>query len=88
MEIKEMPLSSVVPQTKENNVRTVHDLVEVKTVLVDVTDGNGERKTMFGYVAGDQVVFVPNTGTPAQGWLRDAVLKKLSSKRSDTVGSI
>lgn len=91
-ETKEMPLESGSSSaTEDGRVRVVHGIAEVKTVLIDCTDGYGKRQTLLAFITGDQVVSVPNNGTPVQGWMRDAVLKKLGIKSTtskDDVGSI
>lgn len=72
----EMPLGRGT-SSEMSGVRKVHGVAEVKTVLVDATDGNGLRTTHLAFIAGNQMVVVENNGKPAQQWLKDEVFKKM-----------
>lgn len=72
-----MPLMKGSPRAEVSGVRQVHGVAEVRTVLVDMTDGNGKRETLLAFIAGDQMAVVENNGKPAQQWLKDMVFAKL-----------
>lgn len=57
-------------------VRRVHNIMEVKTVLVDFTDGHGEDFVKVGFILGNEVRFLDGKlSRPAQSWLASAIIE-------------
>ena len=73
----EMPLQRGSLKIESQAAQQVHGLVDVRFVMLDVTDGNGKREALLAAIAGGDMVIIPNNGKPAQRWLKDAVFAKL-----------
>lgn len=72
------------PMVEEEIVGGEVDLVECKIVLLNITDGRGQKMVRFGVVVpgGDVRILPASLETkPATKWLRDKVLMKLGLRK-------
>ena len=59
-------------------IKAVHNLLSVKTVLVDYTDGFGKTAVKLAFILGKEVRFLESPlSRPVQSWLADEIRRKL-----------
>lgn len=65
--------------------KTLHNILPIRTVLIDFTDGFGKNSVKIAFVIGNEVRFLEGQlSGPAQSWLSDSVRSRLD----DTVEKV
>lgn len=74
----EIPLQTGTLRPEDAAGRKVHGISEVKTYLIDVDVGRGQRETYMVRVCGEHMIIVENKGRELSGWLKEAITKRIA----------